>query len=35
MKKTIIKSNGIKAATPADCLEKEDVQKLKNYFLSL
>lgn len=35
MKKTILKSNGVKAATPADSLEKEDIQKLKNYFLSL
>ena len=35
MKKTILKSNGVKAATPADSLEKEDIQKLKDYFLSL
>lgn len=35
MKKTIYKSNGIKAATPADCLEKEDMEKLKSYFLHL
>ena len=35
MKKTIYKSNGVKAATPADCLEKEEIQKLKEYFLNL
>ena len=35
MKKTIYKSNGVKAATPADCLEKEEIQRLKDYFLSL
>ena len=35
MKKTIYKSNGVKAATPADCLEREDIERLKNYFLSL
>ena len=35
MKKTIYKSNGIKAATPADTLDRDDIQKLKDYFLSL
>lgn len=35
MKKTIYKSNGIKAATPADVLDMEDIKKLKKYFLSL
>lgn len=35
MKKTIYKSNGVKAATPADCLEREEIQRLREYFLSL
>ena len=35
MKKKIYKSNGIKTASPADCLEREEIKQLKDYFLSL
>lgn len=35
MKKKIYKSNGIKTASPADCLEREEIKKLKKYFLEL
>lgn len=35
MKKRVYKFNGVKAPTPADTLDREDIQKLKDYFLSL
>jgi site-specific recombinase XerD len=35
MKKKIYKSNGIKTASPADCLERDEINKLKDYFLNL
>lgn len=35
MKKKLYKSNGIKTASPADCLEREEIQKLKDYFLGV
>ena len=35
MKKRAYKSNGIKTASAADCLEREEINQLKDYLLSL